>query len=99
LVLINGFFAVLEIYPHFFSDFQLHGVVTWGNSLDVPLKLVKLTVALKVKEDSQINEDKKYTEAGDDRGHVLLLCEDFLGLLTSVGHKDPRILALALFRY
>lgn len=84
--------------PHFGSDFDLHGIVARGDGLDVPLELVEVTVALKVEKHSHVNENEKHTEARDDRGHVLLFCEDFLRLLTSVGHKDSRILALAIFR-
>jgi len=38
-ILIVGSGVIFKIIPHGLSDFKLHSVITWGNSLQVPLQL------------------------------------------------------------
>lgn len=58
-VLFIDLYLFLEIFPHFWSDLNLHGVITWGDGLNVPLELRQLTVSLEVVKNSQVDEDEK----------------------------------------
>jgi len=81
---------------HFLSDFHLHCVVTWGDSEHVPLDLVEIGVALLVVKDTQVDEYQEDTEAGDFRGHLMLLCQLLLVLLASKTSKNAGVWSGAL---
>ena len=52
-------------------------------------------MALKVVKDGHVYEDEEDAAAGYDRGHVLLFCQNLLGLCASIRYEESRILAFA----
>lgn len=52
-------------------------------------------MALKVVKDGHVDEDEEDAAAGDDQGHVLLFCQNLLGLRASIRYEESRILACA----
>ena len=73
----------------------MHGVITRGDGLHVPLELGEVTLALEVVKDGHVDEDEDDAAAGDDRGHVLLFCQNLWGLCASIRYEESRILACA----
>jgi len=53
-------------------------------------------LALEIVKDCHVYEDEEDAAAGDDRGHVLLFCQDLWGLCASIRYEQSRILAFAL---
>jgi len=84
-----------EVIVGLFSYLKLTSVITWGDSLDIPLHLVELTSTLEVVKDSQVDEDKKDSQTRDNGCLVLLLHNGALILITEVIHKDLGILIMA----
>ena len=78
------------------GDFKLHCVIAWSNGLHIPLELREVTLALEVVNDSHVDEDEEDAAAGDDRCHVLLFCQNLLGLSASVRYEESRIFVCAL---
>ena len=67
--------------------------------MHVPLELREVTLALEVVNDGHVNEDEEDTTAGDDRGHVLLFCQNLLCLCATIRYEESRILACTFLRY
>jgi hypothetical protein len=75
----------------------LHGVITRGDGLNIPLELVEVAMALKVVKHRQVDKNDEDTQASDYRSLILLLGKGFLRLLAGVAHENSRILIFALF--
>ena len=73
----------------------MHGVITWSDGLHVPLELGEVTLALEIVKDGHVDEDEEDAAAGDDRGHVLLFCQNLFGLCASIRYEESRILTSA----
>lgn len=52
-------------------------------------------MTLEIVKDGHVDENKEHAAAGDDRGHVLLFCQNLLGLCASVRYEKSRIFACA----
>jgi hypothetical protein len=74
----------------------LQKVITRGDGLHVPLELREVTLALEIVKDGHVNEDEEDAAAGNDRGHVLLFCQNLLGLCASIRYEESRIHACAI---
>ena len=67
-----------EPFVSLVCDFQLHGVIARGESLNVPVQLHKLAAAFEIVQHDQVHTDQQHGATGYDRGFSVLFVQTVL---------------------